>query len=282
MSETVDLTSHISLVTGGANSIGAAVVTRLNSAGATVIVVDLASTEHSAQQLIASLPQPANVHFFSADIAHWAQLRAVFTAVKQRFGKLDFVVACAGTMEHYPILEDRFDEFGELEESMEAYRTIDVNLNGSLNSMLSTLDQSFHAMQGNHTKATSTIQALKLALHHIKSSTTNNKTNPIPPSITLIASTAGYFDGAGTLAYTASKHGVVGLLRASQSEARKHGIRVNAIAPFFTTTHMTSGIAQGWVTAGIEVNSPEAVAKVIVETAVQGEQSGVGVLVSLL
>jgi NAD(P)-dependent dehydrogenase (short-subunit alcohol dehydrogenase family) len=123
--------------------------------------------------------------------------------------------------------------------------------------------------------------ALKLALHHLKSSSPLPPTSPrISRSITLLASTAGYFDGAGTTAYTSSKHGVVGLLRSSQSEAAKHRIRVNAIAPFFTTTHLTSGIAEKWVAAGLEVNSPAAVAKIIVDVATDEKRSGEGVLVA--
>jgi NAD(P)-dependent dehydrogenase (short-subunit alcohol dehydrogenase family) len=71
----------------------------------------------------------------------------------------------------------------------------------------------------------------------------------------------------------------VGLLRASQTEAQKHDIRVNVIAPFFTTTHLTSGISDAWVRAGLEVNTPDAVAEAI-EAALLSKESGQGFLVS--
>jgi NAD(P)-dependent dehydrogenase (short-subunit alcohol dehydrogenase family) len=129
-----DLTSTVALVTGGSNGIGAAVVTRLNSAGATVIIVDLESTESSAKTLISSLNLPQNAVFMPANIADWVQLRSVFSAVQTKFGRLDFVIANAGTMEYEPVLEDTFDSEGELEEPRDAYRVIDVNLKGSLNS----------------------------------------------------------------------------------------------------------------------------------------------------
>lgn len=69
-----------------------------------------------------------------ADITDWAELRSVFQTVQERYQRLDFVVANAGTMEHEPILQDTYDADGRLEEPTEAYRTIDVNLKGSLNS----------------------------------------------------------------------------------------------------------------------------------------------------
>ncbi|CEJ57463.1 hypothetical protein PMG11_06154 [Penicillium brasilianum] len=185
----------------------------------------------------------------AADITDWAELRSVFQSVHQRYQRLDFVVANAGTMECEPILQDSYDADGRLEEPTEAYRTIDVNLKGTLNT-------------------------LKLAIHYLKSIPLDSSR-----SIVLVTSTAGYFDGAGTLAYTASKHGVVGLLRASQAEAEKHDIRVNAIAPFFTTTHLTSGISDAWVRAGLEVNTPDTVAESI-EAALLSTESGQGFLIS--
>lgn len=72
---------------------------------------------------------------------------------------------------------------------------------------------------------------------------------------------------------------MVGLLRASQTEAQKHGIRVNAVAPIFITTHLTSGISDAWLRAGLEVNTPEAVAEAI-EAALLSTESGHGFLVS--
>jgi hypothetical protein len=54
---------------------------------------------------------------------------------------------------------------------------------------------------------------------------------------------------------------------------------VNAIAPFFTTTHLTSGISDAWLRAGLEVNTPDAVAEAI-EAALLSRASGQGFLVS--
>ncbi|KAI4688622.1 uncharacterized protein J4E84_004552 [Alternaria hordeiaustralica] len=133
------------------------------------------------------------------------------------------------------------DEHGELMEATEAGRVIDINLKGTMN----TLRMAIHSMKSNPPDA-----------------------DGARGSIVLIASTSGYFGGTGVVSYISSKHGVVGLSRASQSVARQLGVRVNVVAPFFTPTHITSGYSEKWKESGLPANTTEDVAIAIVSTSV--------------
>lgn len=63
-------------------------------------------------------------------------------------------------------------------------------------------------------------------------------------SIVNVASSAGLFGVPSMAAYTAAKHGVVGLTRALAVEWARHGVRVNCICPGATLTPMLQGTSE--------------------------------------
>jgi NAD(P)-dependent dehydrogenase (short-subunit alcohol dehydrogenase family) len=62
------------------------------------------------------------------------------------------------------------------------------------------------------------------------------------PSIINVASLLGVSGGYGSVAYAASKAGVLGFTRALATEYVSHGVRVNAIVPGYIATDMTAGL----------------------------------------
>jgi 3-oxoacyl-[acyl-carrier protein] reductase len=61
-------------------------------------------------------------------------------------------------------------------------------------------------------------------------------------SIVTMSSVAGVYGNATQVNYSASKAGIIGLTRALAKEVGRYGIRVNAVAPGFIETDMTSAL----------------------------------------
>lgn len=63
-------------------------------------------------------------------------------------------------------------------------------------------------------------------------------------AIVNMASVLGSVAFAGSAAYTAAKHGVIGLTQAAALEYSAHGIRINAVGPGFIHTPMVGALEQ--------------------------------------
>lgn len=87
-----------------------------------------------------------------------------------------------------------------------------------------------------------------------------------------IASLAGVIAPPGAAVYTATKAGVLGLSEGLDAELAPQGIRVGAILPTFTNTHLTDGTTAPRLSPHIE---PETVAAEVVRTIRRHRQIGV-------
>jgi NAD(P)-dependent dehydrogenase (short-subunit alcohol dehydrogenase family) len=125
------------IVTGGAGGIGARTVRAFYYHCCNVVIADLPFARAAAESLIASLGGSDDVIFHETDITNWQAMRSLFRTTREKFGQVDIVIANAGLMESKGFFEFEEDENGELQEPKEAYRVVDVNLKGSMNSMYS-------------------------------------------------------------------------------------------------------------------------------------------------
>lgn len=124
------------IVTGGAGGIGAQTIRSFHSRGCNVVIADLPFARGAAESLVMSLSDRALFH--ETDITDSAAMRSLFQATKEKFGQVDVVIANAGLMESRSFFDFEEDENGGLKEQEEAYKVIDVNLKGSMNSNFPT------------------------------------------------------------------------------------------------------------------------------------------------
>jgi len=76
-------------------------------------------------------------------------------------------------------------------------------------------------------------------------------------SIVNVTSTAAYNGGVAGVAYTASKHALLGATKQTAWRYRKDNIRVNAIAPGPTATGIADSVAQGSISLeGMRTSRP--------------------------
>jgi NAD(P)-dependent dehydrogenase (short-subunit alcohol dehydrogenase family) len=189
------------LVTGAAAGIGRATARRLLEEGSQVVLVDVDGPGlESASAALASIG--IDLLAVEADVADEAAITAAVDAGVKRFGGLDVVVANAAIQ--LTNADDRADRL-----DVEVWReTLETNLTGAF----------LTAKHG--------ARALLAAGGG---------------SLICIGSAAGSYGIApGLDAYSASKAGVLGLVRVLAADYAAEGIRVNAVVPGITETPMNA------------------------------------------
>lgn len=210
----VNSEGRVAVVTGAARGIGAAVAHRLAASGWRLVLFDICNDDGALPYPLATKAQlEAVVASCGRDVAlpvvgdvcdQQALDGAVALAVSD-FGGLDAAVAVAGCLAGGPPV---------WETSEETWRVVmDVNLEG----------------------------VWRLAKAAIPSML--ERPEPRSGRFVALASTAGAQGLPQLAAYSAAKHGVVGLVRSMAAELAPLGITANAIAPGSTATAMLQASA---------------------------------------
>jgi len=192
------------IVTGAASGMGRATAHLFADEGARVAVVDLGEEQVGVVvEEIRTAHGPGAAEGWVADVSDPSQVTALVDDVVATFGGLDILVNNAGI--------SRLAGAGAPEADFEDVwaATFDVNL-------------------------TAQARMVRAALPHLVASGAGRVVN--------IASTEGLIATAGLTAYTASKHGVIGLTKSLAVELGRTGVTVNCICPGPIDTAMTAAI----------------------------------------
>jgi SDR family mycofactocin-dependent oxidoreductase len=204
----------VAFVTGAARGIGAACARQLASDGWNVVLVDACVDNPALVYPLATTEELFNVvdecgidraMGIVADVRDQRSLDEAVSASVERFGKISAAVAAAGAFVGGPFAWQTEEE---------AWRVVmDVNLDGTWRTARAVLPTILD--------------------------------NPSPRHGRFVAvASAGAVVGIPRLAaYTASKHGVVGLVRSMAAELGPYEVTANAVAPGSTETAMLQASA---------------------------------------
>jgi NAD(P)-dependent dehydrogenase (short-subunit alcohol dehydrogenase family) len=205
------LAGHIAAVTGGGSGIGRAIAAGYAKEGAQVVILDV-NADAAAQVAHEIVTAGGRARGLQLDVTQREQCRQVAAEIGSSIGQVSVLVNNAGI--------NRRNAFtAEPEAVIKDWEDIlSINLDGVFNVTHALLGQ-LRATQGRIVNIAS-IQSFV----HVRT--------------------------PNSLAYTTSKHGVLGFTRALAAELGKFGVRVNAIGP---------GLIETPLNAQVRANNPELV-----------------------
>ena len=219
------LKNKVALITGGAKGLGASIAQHFFNEGAKIIICDI-NIDNASQRA-----KKLNGNAYYMDVSNSQNVQDVFLEVQSEFKQLDILVNNAGINgfeKRQDLLDERikinnlqskeFSEAGEIESHF------DVTVNMT--------DEEWMAMISIHLNGTffCTREALKIMNNVNKGSIIN------------MGSVLGTTGGPSSPHYSAAKAGILGFTRATAREMASRNIRVNAIAPGYIDTDMTSSL----------------------------------------
>jgi 3-oxoacyl-[acyl-carrier protein] reductase len=200
------LQNHIAVITGAGSGIGRAIAHGYAKEGARVVALDI-NGEAAAETAKAIRDAGGSAESFVLDVTKREDCAAVAKQIADKVGQVSILVNNAGITRRNGML-------GAAEAVIKDWEDIiAINLNGVFNVT--------HAFLGG-------LRAAKGRIVNIGSiQSFMHLRTPTSP------------------AYTASKHGVLGLTRALAAELGKDGVRVNAIGPGFIETPLNEKTRAG-------------------------------------
>jgi NAD(P)-dependent dehydrogenase (short-subunit alcohol dehydrogenase family) len=197
------LQNHTAVVTGSGSGIGRAIALSYAREGAQVVAIDI-NGETAAATAADIVKAGGKATHFTLDVADRAACRAIAAEVAEKVGKVSILVNNAGITRRNAFTSDP-DTISQDWQAIMA-----VNLSGMFNVTQAFLD-ALRATKGRIVNIAS-VQSFV----HVRT----------PNSV----------------AYTTSKHGVLGFTRALAAELGKEGVRVNAIGPGFIETALNEKV----------------------------------------
>ena len=219
------LKDKVALITGGARGLGASIAKHFFNEGAKIILCDINIDQ--ANKKAHELDGTA----YYMDVSNSENVKEVFTKVKSKFNQLDILVNNAG-INGFENRQDLLDERMKVNNLQSKEFAESGKINSHFDITVNMTDDDWHQMISIHLNGTffCTREALKIMNNQEKASIIN------------MGSVLGTTGGPSSPHYSAAKAAILGYTRATAKELASRNIRVNAIAPGYIETDMTSSL----------------------------------------
>ena len=219
------LKDKVALITGGARGLGASIAKHFFNEGAKIILCDINIDQ--ANEKAHELGGTA----YYMDVSNSENVKEVFTKVKSKFNQLDILVNNAG-INGFENRQDLLDERMKVNNLQSKEFAESGKINSHFDITVNMTDDDWHQMISIHLNGTffCTREALKIMNNQEKASIIN------------MGSVLGTTGGPSSPHYSAAKAAILGYTRATAKELASRNIRVNAIAPGYIETDMTSSL----------------------------------------
>ena len=219
------LKNKIALITGGAKGLGASIAQHFFNEGAEVIICDI--NIDKAQKTANKL----NGNAYYMDVSNSSSVQNVFRKIETKFKHLDILVNNAG-INGFEKRQDLLDERIKINNLQSKEFSETGKIDSHFDVTVNMTDEEWLNMISIHLNGTffCTREALKIM----------NEVNK--GSIINMGSVLGTTGGPSSPHYSAAKAAILGFTRATARELASRNIRVNAIAPGYIDTDMTSSL----------------------------------------